>query len=217
VAPGGRNPTYNDVKCKVVAYEKVTAGVSQIAWRYLGAAPAKFGRSKSSVPCDALKRPGEQIASKNKSGDLGNADSTGPAIGDAGFYITFDSHASNLGINALGRTGDENGQPDAYLYTAVRDLTLVESVKAKAEPLDAGGTDPSMSWYANYIFFATPVGGTSATAPSTTVDTPGGGVDLPAGLPQLPGPVAPVAPVTQDSGAATPPIRQIYMRYLGPV
>ena len=217
VAPGGRNPTYNDVKCKVVAYEHVIDGVSQVAWRYLGAAPSKFGRSKTSVPCDALKRTGEQIASKNKSGELGNADSTRPSIGDAGFYITFDTNASNLGINALGRTGDPNGQPDVYLYTAVRNLTLVESVQNKAEPLAAGGSAGAMSWYANYIFFTTPTGGTAATAPSTTVNTPGGGINLPAGLPQLPIPATPVAPVTQNGGAATPPIKQIYMRYLGPV
>jgi hypothetical protein len=214
VAPGGRNPTYNDVKCKVVAYEKTIDGSSQIAWRYLGAAPARFSRSATSVPCDALKRPGEQIASKNKSGELGDGDSTDPSIGDAGFYITFQSHATNLGINALGRTGDPNGQPDVYLYTAVRNITLVESVKAKAEPLDAGGIEPAMSWYANYVFFDTPVGGTAATDPSTTIDAPGGGIQLPVGAPQSP---VPVAPVTQDGGAATPPVRQIYMRYLGPV
>jgi hypothetical protein len=217
VAPGGRNPTYNDVKCKVVAYEKPTDGHTQIAWRYLGAAPAKFSRSATSVPCDALKRPGEQIASKTKRGELGNGDSVDPSIGDAGFYITFQSAASNLGINSLGRTGDGNGQPDVYLYTAVRDLTLVESVKAKAVPLDAGGIEPAMSWYANYIFFDTPIGGTAATDPSTTVATPGGGIQLPVGLPQIPGPVAPVVPVTQQGGAATPPVRQIYVRYLGPV
>jgi hypothetical protein len=220
VAPGGRNPTYNDVKCKVVAYEKTVDGVSQVAWRYLGAAPAKFSRSASSVPCDALGPAGaEQFASKNKkTGELGNADSTDPSIGDAGFYVTFQSNASNLGINSLGRTGDPNGRPDVYLYTAVRDLTLVESVKAKAVPLDAGGMEPAMSWYANYIFFDTPVGGTAATDPSTTIDTPGGGIQLPGvQIPQIPGPVAPIVPVTQNSGAATPPVRQIYMRYLGPV
>jgi hypothetical protein len=57
------------------------------------------------------------------------------------------------------------------------------------------------------------VGGTAATDPSTTVGT----VTLPVGLPGLPEVVVPVAPVTQNSGAATPPVRQIYMRYLGPV
>jgi hypothetical protein len=61
------------------------------------------------------------------------------------------------------------------------------------------------------------VGGTAATDPSTTVDTPGGGIQLPIGVPQIPAPLAPAVPVTQDSGAATPVIRQIYMRYLGPV
>jgi hypothetical protein len=187
VAPGGSNPSYNDVKCRVVAYEKRAGGVTQVAWRFLGAAPAKYSRSATSVSCSALDHPGEQIASKNLDGDLGDGDSLDPSIGNAGFYITFASHASNLGINSLGRTGDENGQPDVYLYTAVRDITLVQSVEEKAQPLDGGGENPTASWYANYVFFDTPVGGSAG---------------LPLGLPD---------PVAGD------PVRQIFMRYLGPV
>jgi hypothetical protein len=187
VAPGGSNPSYNDVKCRVVAYEKQVDGVAQVAWRFLGAAPAKYARSAQSVSCSALDTPGEQIASKNVDGDVGDGDSVDPSIGNAGFYITFVSHASNLGVNSLGRTGDENGQPDVYLYTAVRDITLVQSVEEKALPLDGGGDHASTSWYANYVFFDTPVGGDAG---------------LPLGLPH---------PVGGD------PVRQIFMRYLGPV
>jgi hypothetical protein len=159
VAPGGRNPTYNDVKCRVVAYETAAGGHTQVAWRYLGPAPTRFKRSNASVPCHALDKSGEQIASKNRDGHLGNGQSTDPSIGNAGFYITFQSDASNLGVNSLGRTGDPNGRTDVYLYTAVRDLTLVQSVEEKAVPLEEGGTNPSTSWYANYVFFDTPVNG----------------------------------------------------------
>ncbi|MEA2478114.1 MAG: hypothetical protein QOJ07_36 [Thermoleophilaceae bacterium] len=189
VAPGGRNPTYNDVKCRVVAYETDAGGHTQVAWRFLGAAPTRFKRAAASVSCHALARSGEQIASKNQSGHVGNGDSTKPSIGNSGFYITFDSDASNLGVNSLGRTGDVNGRPDVYLYTAVRDLTLVQSVEDKALPLDGGGSNASTSWYANYIFFDTPVGGNAG---------------LPLGLLPIPG--------THNS-----PIQQIFMRYLGPV
>lgn len=187
VAPGGHNPTYNDVKCRVVAYETDAGGHTQAAWRFLGAAPTKFKRSAASVPCHALDKPGQQIASKNRTGHLGNGDSTDPSVGNSGFYITFQSDASNLGVNALGRTGDPNGRPDVYLYTAVRDLTLVQSVEEKAVPLDGGGTNPSTSWYANYVFFDTPIGGAAG---------------LPLGIRGLPG-----------DGA----VQQILMRYLGPV
>jgi hypothetical protein len=51
------------------------------------------------------------------------------------------------------RTGDHNGRIDSYLYTNVRDLTLVQSVHEKAVPLPGGGQNPSMSYYANYIVF----------------------------------------------------------------
>ena len=88
--------------------------------------PAKYSRSSASVSCNAF-RGGEQFASKNQDGDLGDGDSTDPFIGNSGFYISFQSDASNLGVNALGRLGDFNDRTDAYLYTAVRDLTLVQS------------------------------------------------------------------------------------------
>lgn len=190
VAPGGRNPTYNDVKCRVVAYETGAGGHTQVAWRFLGAAPSKYSRSAASVSCNALDKAGEQVASKNQSGHLGNGNSTDPSIGNSGFYITFQSDASNLGVNALGRTGDPNRATDVYLYTAVRDITLVQSVEEKAVPLDGGGTNPSTSWYANYVFFDTPVGGEAG---------------LPLGLGGLTG------------GGGRDPVQQILMRYLGPV
>jgi len=188
VAPGGRNPTYNDVKCRVIAYETNAGGATQVAWRYLGPAPAKYARSAGGVGCHALDKPGEQIASKNQSGRLGEADSTNPSIGNSGFYITFESDASNLGVNALGRLGDPNDRKDVYLYTAVRDLTLVQSVEEKAIPLDGGGSNPSTSWYANYVFFDTPVGGNAG---------------VPLGLPGF--------------SHRGPTVQQIFMRYLGPV
>ena len=135
VAPGGRNPAYNDIKRQVITYERTIAGHTQIAYRDIG-------------------RP-EQIISSHAGND-GNADSINPVIGNAGYYVTFESLASNLGLNALGRTGDRNGQPDTYLYTNVRDITLVQSVERKAQPLPGGGQNPSMSFYANYIVFDSP-------------------------------------------------------------
>jgi hypothetical protein len=82
-------------------------------------------------------------------------------IGNAGFYVSFQTEATNLGVNAVGRTGDGNSRPDVYLYTDVRKITLVQSVEQKAVPLPGGGENPSMSFYANYVVFdsPTPLGG----------------------------------------------------------
>jgi hypothetical protein len=135
VARGGRNPAYNDIKRRVVTYETTRGGVTQIGYR-------DIGRS-------------EHIISANR-GRLGNGPSTKPVIGNAGFYVTFESEASNLSTTASGGTGDENGQPDSYLYSDVRDLTLVQSVQEKGVPLTGGGSNPSMSFYANYIVFDSP-------------------------------------------------------------
>lgn len=140
VAPGGRSPVYNDLKRRVLAYEVTKNGHAQIAYGKVG----KRGRIISS-----------------HHGVLGNGDSTHPVIGNAGFYVSFQTEATNLGVNALGRTGDGNSNPDVYLYTDVRKITLVQSVEQKAVPLPGGGENPSMSFYANYVVFdsPTPLGG----------------------------------------------------------
>jgi hypothetical protein len=136
VVPGGDNPSYNDVKCRVVAYQKG----DQIAFRKLGSDPG----------CNVGN--GEQIASR-RGGAQGNGPSTNPVIGNSGSYITFTSEASNLGVNALGRAGDSNSQPDVYVYTDSRKITLVQSVQSKAVPMAGGGADGTMSYYANYVLF----------------------------------------------------------------
>src|SRR3954451_6449463 len=135
VAAGGRNPAYNDIKRRTVAYETSRGGHWQIGYKDLG------------------RR--EQIIS-DRDGNTGNHDSRAPVIGNSGYYVTFESDASNLGVNALGRAGDGNGVADVSLYTNVRDLTLVQSVERKAEPVPGGGRNPSMSFYANYIVFDSP-------------------------------------------------------------
>ena len=185
IAPGGRNPSYNDVKCRVVAYERRAGGSTQVAWRYLGKQPSRI--KNRAVGCERLDRGGEQIASKGAFGGVGNGDSVDPFVTNSGYYIMFQSRASNMGLNASGRPGDVNGQPDAYMYTAVRNLTLVQSVEEKALPLHGGGANPAMSWYANYIFFESPIGG-------------------PAGLP-----LGLLGPARHER-----PVRQILLRYLGP-
>ncbi len=135
VAPGGGNPAYNDIKRHVVAYEKSAGGHTQVYYRDLG---------HGEHPASAL------------GGQLGDGNSRNPVIGNSGYYIAFESDADNLGVNALRRPGDENQRPDAYLYTDVRNLTLVQSVFEKAVPLPGGGFNPSMSFYANYILFDSP-------------------------------------------------------------
>jgi hypothetical protein len=144
VAPGGRNPAYNDLKRQVVTYEKTVNGRSQIGYHDIG------------------KR--ERIIS-SRNGSMGDGGSRNPVIGNAGYYVTFESDASNLGVNALNRVGDGNGRPDAYLFTDVRDLTLVQSVKEKSVPVPGGGQNPSMSFYANYIVFDSPAPLDSANGP----------------------------------------------------
>jgi hypothetical protein len=169
VAPGGRNPVYNDLKRQVVAYERPAGGHVQIGYRDLGR--------------------GEHIISSHGH-SIGNGDSRDPVIGNSGYYVTFETDATNLGLNANRRTGDDNGKPDVYLYTNVRKMTLVQSVAEKALPLDDGGQHPSMSYYANYIVF-------DATVP-------------------LAGPAGSLLATLVRPGAALG-APQVYMRYLGPV
>jgi hypothetical protein len=145
VVPGGANPAYNDVKRRIVAYEKG----GQVAFR-------RLGRTRD---CRCGEK--ERVVSRRRA--LGNARSHDPVIGSAGAYVTFTSDASNLSLDALGHRGDRNAKPDVYLYTDRRKLTLVQSVADQAVP--AGGEHGTMSYYANYVLFdaAWPLGDSSAS------------------------------------------------------
>jgi hypothetical protein len=135
VARGGANPSYNDVKRQVVAYEKPSGGYRQVMFREVGER--------------------EHVAS-GRSGVFGDGDSRKPLIGNSGYSIAFETDAANLGVNALSRQGDDNGATDVYLFTDVRNLTLLQSVAEKAVPLPGGGRNPGMNFYNNYITFDSP-------------------------------------------------------------
>jgi hypothetical protein len=135
VGRGGRNPVYNDIKRQTVAYEKTIGGTTQIAYHDLG------------------KR--ERIISAD-GGRRGNGNSRNPVIGNSGFYVTFETDASNLQTSAAGSHRDSNGDPDVYLYTDTRKITLAQSVEEQGLPRPGGGSNPSMSFYSNYITFDGP-------------------------------------------------------------
>ena len=132
VAEGARNPVFNNIKRQVVAYERTVNGRSQVVFKDLGS--------------------GEQLASA-LGGRPGNGNSHHPVIGNSGYYVTFESHADNLGTTSTKKLYDDNDAPDVYLYTDVRKITLVQSVLEKGVPVNGGGSRPSMSFYANYIVF----------------------------------------------------------------
>jgi hypothetical protein len=132
VAAGARNPAFNNIKRQVVAYERTVNGRSQVVFKDLGR--------------------GEVVASA-LNGRPGNGSSHHPVIGNSGYYITFESHADNLGTTSTKRLWDENEALDVYLYTDVRKITLAQSVWEKGVPVRGGGERPDMSFYANYVVF----------------------------------------------------------------
>ncbi|HKP88666.1 MAG TPA: hypothetical protein VJT75_01710 [Thermoleophilaceae bacterium] len=119
VVAHGRNPAFNALRRQVLAYEANRHGHWQIAMRELGG--------------------GERVVTQ------GNGDSRDPVIVNSGYYVGYESEASNL---------DEAHGLQAYLYTDVRKLNQVRSVDAGGDPLSGGGRDPSVSYYANYILFS---------------------------------------------------------------
>ena len=134
VGRGGRNPAYNDIKRQVVAYEKRIGGHMQIAYHDIG-------------------RP-ERVISRSPRG-RGDGDSANPVIGNSGYYVSFQTAAGNLQTSAFGGP-DGNGAVDTYLYTDTRKITLAESLTNGNRLLPAGGENPSMAFYANYIVFDSP-------------------------------------------------------------
>lgn len=135
VAAGGSNPTFNGFGRREVAFQKSFAGHSEIFFRILGQRA--------------------QLASAN-AGTPGNADSRGPVVGNGGFYVIFESDATNLFTNKA--TPDGNGRPDVYLYLDDRKTTFLESVDdtPNGQQLPGGGQTPDMNYYANYVVFDTP-------------------------------------------------------------
>jgi hypothetical protein len=129
VGRGGRNPAYNDIRRRTVAYEKKKGGHWQIAYHDIG------------------RR--ERIISRKS--HLGNGDSRNPVIGDFGFFVTFESDASNLS------RGDSNGNPDIFLYTDKRKISLLQSANSSGKGYRGGGKNPAMSFFANYILFDSPI------------------------------------------------------------
>jgi hypothetical protein len=196
MGPGGRNPAYSDIhkpppncKRRTLAYERKHGGRWQIVQRVQG--------DKTRVI-------------SHRRGSHANGDSRHPVIGNAGCYVTFESEATNLGLNATGRKGDHNAAPDVFLYTGVRRITLVQSVREKAIPLQAGGRAPSMSWYANYVVFhsAAPLKNQFRMEPWQFRS-----LRRPLSSAQYEDPIPPEQPPQKPP----PDKSQIFMRYLGPV
>jgi hypothetical protein len=110
--------------------------------------------------------------------------SRGPVIGNAGNAITYETDARNLQTIAGGDRYEnvpdgpgavfDNELPDVYLYTAVRDLTLVEGVKTRAKPPRFGAYRPDQSYYYNYIVFDSPAPLDTEELDPRTVTTPQG-------------------------------------------
>ena len=86
VGRGGRNPAYNDIKRQTVAYEKKRRRPQ----------PDRLPRHRQ-ARADHQRGPRQS----------GNGDSRNPVIGNSGFYVAFQSDASNLQTNAGGSRGDQ--------------------------------------------------------------------------------------------------------------
>ena len=129
----GTNPAYDHARRrKVVAYEKPRSGIQQIAFREIGR--------------------GEQYASRYQ-GTFGNRDSRDPVVVNTGFFVGFESDATNLPTKTSGVKQDNNGVTDAYLFTGTRNVTALESVDSSSDPFSTGGRRPSTSYYRNYVVF----------------------------------------------------------------
>ena len=141
---GGADPAYDHARRrKVVAYEKSVSGRTQIAFRQLGSG-------------------GESYASAYK-GNRGNRSSRDPIVVNTGFFVGFESDATNLPVKTSGAKGDNNKKTDAYLFTGTRKVTALESVDSNNDPFRSGGRNPSTAYYRNYVVFESSAN--SLTAP----------------------------------------------------
>lgn len=155
VAAGGFNPTFNGFGRREVAYEKSFAGRLQIYFRQLGH-PAQLASANNGAP--------------------GDGDSRNPVVINGGFYVAFESDATNLFTNKA--SPDGNGRTDVYLYLDDRKTTFLESVDdtPNGHQLAGGGHSPDPNYYANYVVFDTPAPLGSTSGPDEVYMRYRGGV-----------------------------------------
>jgi hypothetical protein len=155
IAAGGFNPTFNGFGRREAAYEKSSGGHRQIFFRQLGH-PA-------------------QLASANH-GTPGDGDSRNPVVINGGFYVMFESDATNLFTNKA--SPDGNGRTDVYLYLDDQKTTFLESVDdtPNGHQLPGGGHSPDPNYYANYVVFDTPAPLGSTSGPDEVYMRYRGGV-----------------------------------------
>ncbi len=94
---------------------------------------------------------GQMWVSKGAQG-IGNGPSRRPETSLDGFYVVFDSEASNFEGPREG-TPDMNGVSDVFLYTFVRNRALLESRSAANEQLPTPSWDGATSARGNYVLF----------------------------------------------------------------
>ena len=135
VAPGGRNPSYNNIKRNVLAYEVTRGARIQVVWKDLGQRSTRRERlPRDRGQCQLAQSGGRQrrLLHRLRVPGLQPAD------------------------RRQRSAKDSNGAPDVYLWTDVRDITLLQSVRYKGVAMPNGARKPSMSFYANYILWDAP-------------------------------------------------------------
>lgn len=113
---------------------------SWVAFRTAATNLAGSGHGHTQIVRTATGSHRFEFVSRN--GGIGNGDSSEPRISNRGFYVSYQTDATNLGCG-----------PGVYLYTGVRRLSLCLAGSSGAA---AAPDDPAVSQFANYAFYDAP-------------------------------------------------------------
>lgn len=157
-------------------------------------------------PCPRCGRPPRmQVVSKIRNGPMGNADSHRPILTAIGWFVIFDTDATNL--RNPGHAPDRNGHRDVYKWYWLTKNVSLESRDHRDAAIEGGGSqNPGTNLHANYIPY-------ESTSPRIDADVRI--EDLPPWrVPSLVPPdlIAP-EPFPEET---FPWLHQAYLRYIGP-
>ena len=93
----------------------------------------------------------KQIVSSNRDGSIGNGDSDNPAISAIGYFVFYDSVATNF--RPAGRAADENGQRDIFKWYERTGNSDLESRDFMNAFIQAGSSNPHAGLHGNYVAY----------------------------------------------------------------
>lgn len=144
-----------------------------------------------------------RVVSTNRDGSIGNGDSGDPVVSAIGYFVFFDSDATNF--RPPGHARDQNGNPDVFKWYQLTGNTALESRDFHNVFIHQSSQNPAVGLHGNYVPYESvdPTVDGDVRSSVSTAEVP----------PLIKAGLEPPPPFPPD---VDPGLYQIYLRYVGP-